>query len=230
MTETYQKVLEQSGFAIVQNLILPPALNSLIDELAEIENIQAVIRRKGVTYGIRNLLSLSHSVQNLAKSEEVLSLVKPLIGSAAFPVRAIFFDKTPSTNWGVAWHQDLAIPVRQKIRVDGFGPWSVKAGVPHTYAPASVLEKMLTIRLHIDDVVQANGALRVLPGSHLYGRLTDKDIEEWQRAKEPVVCEVLKGGVVAMNCRADLNGLVLELNVESEMHHIAVLDDIFFSF
>lgn len=198
MNETYRSAVEKNGFAIVPNLLSPSSLNSLVRELAEIENAQSVIRRKQTTYGIRNLLSLSCSVQQLANGEEVLSLVMPLLGSTAFAVRAIFFDKTPETNWAVAWHQDLAIPVRQKIIVDGFGPWSVKAGVSHAHAPASVLEKMLTIRLHLDNATETNGALRVLPGSHLYGRLADEEVEEWQRTKEPVICEVLKGGIVAM--------------------------------
>jgi ectoine hydroxylase-related dioxygenase (phytanoyl-CoA dioxygenase family) len=128
----------------------------------------------------------------------VRSIVEPLLGREAFVARAIFFDKTPLTNWGVAWHQDLAIAVCRKIETEGFGPWSVKAGVPHAYAPAWVLERMLTIRLHLDDTLITNGALRVLPGSHCCGRISDEEIEEWRQTREAVICEVVKGGILAM--------------------------------
>lgn len=198
MNKEYLAAVEQNGFAIIPNFFSDESISLLPDELAEIENTQAVIRRKQVTYGIRNLLNLSSSVRQLVNSEKALSLVQPLLGTTAFAVRAIFFDKTPETNWGVAWHQDLAIPIRQKIKVEGFGQWSVKAGVPHAHAPACVLEKMLTLRLHLDDTTAINGALRVLPGSHLDGRLTDKEIDERAWKEEFVTCEVLKGGILAM--------------------------------
>jgi hypothetical protein len=54
-------------------------------------------------------------------------------------------------NWKVAWHQDLTIAVRHRIEVPGFGPWSVKDGVPHVRSPIESLEQMLTVRLHLDD-------------------------------------------------------------------------------
>jgi len=198
MDSDYLFSVEYNGFAVIGNFLSQESVSSLINELGNIEHNQAVIRRGQVAYGIRNLLNLSPLVQRLASSEKILSLITPLLGPKAFAVRAIFFDKTPQTNWHVAWHQDLAIPVHQKMTVDGFGPWSVKAGVPHAHAPASVLENMLTIRLHLDDSIGPNGALRVLPGSHKCGRMTNMDIEEWAQTKEQVICEVLKGGALAM--------------------------------
>lgn len=73
------------------------------------------------------------------------------IGAGARPVRAVVFDKTPETNWSVAWHQDRTIVVRSRIAVEGFGPWSVKDGLIHVEPPVSVLEGMVTLRLHLDD-------------------------------------------------------------------------------
>jgi ectoine hydroxylase-related dioxygenase (phytanoyl-CoA dioxygenase family) len=51
-----------------------------------------------------------------------------------------------------------------------FSKPTVKAGVPHVEAPRQVLENMLTARIHLDEVTEENGPLRVLPGSHRAGR------------------------------------------------------------
>src|ERR1700694_2755963 len=57
---------------------------------------------------------------------------------------------------------------------------------------------MLSVRIHLDDCNEDNGALRVLPGSHKLGRLTAEQIAEKQRSIAPVSCAVHEGGVVLM--------------------------------
>ena len=121
--------------------------------------------------GVRDLLQRSPEIAGFAACEAVAHLVNPLLGGKAFAVRAILFDKTPEANWRVAWHQDMTIAVSEKRDVPGFGPWSMKDGVPHTHAPVSLLERMLTLRLHLDDCEESNGVLRVIPGSHRQGKL-----------------------------------------------------------
>src|SRR5262245_7189469 len=86
--------------------------------------------------------------------------VEPILGPGAFVVRGLFFDKTPRANWKVSWHQDLTIAVRVRIEAPGFGPWSLKAGVVHVQPPAEILERMATVRLHLDDCSESNGPLR----------------------------------------------------------------------
>jgi hypothetical protein len=99
------------------------------------------------------------------------------LGSAARPVRAILFDKSPQTNWGLGWHQDRTIAVRQRREVPRFGPWSVKRGMPHVAPPIALLERMLTIRIHLDDVPAENAPLLIAPGSHRLGRIPEHEIE-----------------------------------------------------
>ena len=86
----------------------------------------------------------------------------------AFCVRGLMFDKTPGRNWKVAWHRDETVAVRERVEADGFGPWSVKHGVPHVRPPrgGGVLAGMLTARLHVDACGPDSGPLRVRPGSH----------------------------------------------------------------
>ena len=153
--------------------------------------------RGGSVFGIRNLLEVP-AVRRLAKSRAVRDLVEPLLGPGAFCVRGIFFDKTAEANWRLRWHQDRAIPVRERHDVPGFGPWSVKAGVAHAYPPARVLEGMLTVRLHLDPCDAAEGALQVLPGSHRLGLLDRASLARLVAETEPVVCVAKPGDVLLM--------------------------------
>ena len=114
------------------------------------------------------------------------------------PVRTIFFDKTPATNWKVPWHQDLTICVKERHNLPGFTAWSIKEGVTHVQPPTEILERMFTIRLHLDHCGPENGPLRVLPGSHKHGRLTPQQISRFQSETEPVTCIVPQAGALLM--------------------------------
>jgi hypothetical protein len=103
-------------------------------------------------------------------------LATRLAGRPARMVRILAFDKTPETNWGVPWHQDRTVAVKRRVDVDGFGPWSVKAGMPHVAPPEALLEAMFSLRLHLDDCGRQNGPLKIAPGSHRLGRLP---VREW---------------------------------------------------
>jgi ectoine hydroxylase-related dioxygenase (phytanoyl-CoA dioxygenase family) len=146
--------------------------------------------------GTRHLLELP-LVQDLARSRPVRAIAESVLGPDCFPVRAILFDKTPTANWKVVWHQDLSIAVRERRDVNGFGPWSVKEGVPHVQPPVEILERMLAIRIHLDDCGLENGPVRVIPRSHLVGRLTAPAIDAWRSEHSATDCVVARGGILA---------------------------------
>lgn len=100
------------------------------------------------------------------------ALARGALGGWAKPVRAILFDKSPETNWRVGWHQDRTIAVRTRAAIEGFGPWSMKAGLPHVEPPFDLLADMVTLRVHLDPVGPDNAPLLIAPGSHRLGRLT----------------------------------------------------------
>ncbi len=125
-------------------------------------------------------------------------MVEAILGDGCFPVRGIFFDKVPDANWKVPWHQDLTIAVQERINVIGFGPWSTKAGVLHVQPPVSVLETMVSIRIHLDPCGESNGALRVIPGSHRNGRIPESQISLIRQTRRDHVCEVGQGGALLM--------------------------------
>jgi hypothetical protein len=59
--------------------------------------------------------------------------------------------------------------------------------------PIAVLERMLALRVHLDDCDVWNGALRVMAGSHQSGRLSPEAISECIKSGNPRVCTVKKG-------------------------------------
>lgn len=187
----------QDGFAIVSGVFGQQESDGWIDAISKIGTDDSVRSRGGV-YAVRNLLHVSPEINDLARSTTVRSIVEGILGKLAFPVRGMLFDKTSAANWLVPWHQDLTICVASRLDIPGYGPWTRKAGVWHVQPPISILENMLSVRIHLDDCGESNGALRVLPGTHRLGRLTAEQISEQQRSATSVSCAVQRGGVVLM--------------------------------
>ncbi len=143
-------------------------------------------------------MNVAPFVREFANSDAVRKLVEPIIGEKAQVVRAIFFDKTPEANWKVPFHQDLTIAVKEQKDVNGFTAWTRKADIFHVQPPASVLENIVSLRVHLDDTDESNGALRVVVGSHRFGRLSATEIQRLKVEGETVTCCVGKGGAMLM--------------------------------
>jgi len=129
-------------------------------------------------YGVRNLEKRFKSIALLANDETILVLAQELLHGQVSLVRAIYFDKTPDKNWFVSWHQDKTVTLNKKIDLEGWGPWSIKDEVHHVQVPESVLNNMVTFRLHIDACDENNGCLKVVPGSQKLGLLNQSAIDE----------------------------------------------------
>lgn len=127
-----------------------------------------------------------------------MRIAQEVLGEEAFPFRATLFDKSPTANWLVVWHQDTALPLRERREASGWGPWSIKDGVTYAHAPASALSQVLALRVHLDDSTAANGPLRVLPGTHTLGVLTDESLHDLSTRVTAVDCLAPQGGVLAM--------------------------------
>jgi ectoine hydroxylase-related dioxygenase (phytanoyl-CoA dioxygenase family) len=123
----------------------------------------------GIRIAVREL-------ENIALSRAVATLAGRVLGPKARAVRAILFDKHDANNWALGWHQDRTIAVKERKEVQGFGPWTIKAGTPHVAPPISLLARMTTVRVHFDPVDQDNAPLLVAPGSHRRGLIAERDI------------------------------------------------------
>ena len=125
--------------------------------------------------GVRNLIGHPTLVA-LLSHQRLGKYLWSVTGRDLVAVKATLFDKTGEANWRMRWHQDRMIAVKERLDVAGFGPWSTKSGALHVEAPREVLAQMLAIRIHLDACGPDNGPLRVIPGSHLLGKLSEPDL------------------------------------------------------
>lgn len=107
----------------------------------------------------------------------------------------MLFDKSADRNWALGWHQDRVIAVRERISVPGFTRWTMKAGIPHVEPPFPLLESMLTVRIHLDDVTDSNAPLLVAPGSHRLGAVAERDLETTVSRFRVLKCSAAAGDV-----------------------------------
>jgi ectoine hydroxylase-related dioxygenase (phytanoyl-CoA dioxygenase family) len=93
----------------------------------------------------------------------------------------------------LAWHKDLTVAVRDHaLPSEQFRKPTLKAGVPHVEARCALLRQMLTLRIHLDDVTDENGPLRIVPGSHRSGK------QAVALPADPAVLHARAGDVLAM--------------------------------
>jgi Phytanoyl-CoA dioxygenase (PhyH) len=183
--------VDVDGFSMVEGLLSESVVEELIRFLEENVSVEG---RRG---GLRNLLDLP-TMRDLAESSPIRGEIEAVWGRTARVVRGILFDKTEDANWKVPWHQDVTIAVSRRVDAEGFGPWSMKAGVLHVQPPAAVLERMVSIRLHLDDCPEENGALRVISRSHDNGKLDERLIQELAERSVAVTCAMRRGGALMM--------------------------------
>jgi Phytanoyl-CoA dioxygenase (PhyH) len=158
-----QHLLHQNGFTTLPDIYTISEVNSLIETIENATQNSPNFRQSNDLFAIRNLLSEIPELQNVLWNDNLKTLIKDLFGSNYFNVKAIYFDKPPQLNWIVAWHQDLTISVSDKIDIEGFTNWTLKQGQPTVQPPREILENIYTIRIHLDDCDETNGALRVIP-------------------------------------------------------------------
>lgn len=147
--------------------------------------------------GMRHAMRVP-AIAEVARAAALLGIAQQILGEEAFPFRATLFHKSPAANWLVMWHQDTAMPLKERREMTGWGPWSVKNGVQYAHAPASALQQVIALRVHLDDSTNENGPLRVLPGTHMLGVLTDEEIHDLSQKVAQAECLVPCGGVLAM--------------------------------
>jgi hypothetical protein len=176
--------VETHGYGIAAGCISAASIKRLADAVDD------------HAHGVRNLLT-NVVIREFAKSDELRAPVVAALGKGWFAVRGIFFNKNSRANWKVSWHQDTVIAVRNRGDIAGWGPWSTKAGVIHVRPAGEVLEQMIAIRIHLDDCRSDNGPLRVVPGSHRRGVLSDREIQDWPK-NAAVTCAVHGGDAILM--------------------------------
>ncbi len=181
-------MIRDQGYLTVPHVLQPSEVAALSAEVASLRRGRA---------GVRHVLT-NDRIRRLANDARLVTLASDLLGGAAQPFKGTLFDRSPTTNWLVTWHQDLALPLRARIEAAGWGPWSMKGGRLYALAPAEVLAGVVALRVHLDDSTAENGPLRVLPDTHRLGRLSEARIAELVQSTAAVECLAPAGGIVAL--------------------------------
>lgn len=171
---TFVDEIESRGFAVVAGLFSSSEARQILAEVEaalQQDETGAVLRSQdGHIFGARNVIQIWPAAATFWKGTFAEQVLHEVLGPCFGLVRVLYFDKHPEASWALGWHKDRTIAVRDnRIRSDHFTKPTTKAGTPHVEAPVAVLERMLTLRLHLDDVTEDNGPLQVIPGSHKSG-------------------------------------------------------------
>jgi predicted DNA-binding transcriptional regulator YafY len=187
-----QKLIHK-GFCILHHVFTKKEVNQMRNM------IYGYFKSTGQTeeaHAIRNLLHEIPGLKKLVLNENLLKILKA-IDPNLFLTKAIYFDKTQESNWYVTWHQDIVINVTERVETEGFSGWTKKYSAHGVVPPEEHLRSAITIRVHLDDTDETNGALKVIPGSH-NKRLTDDEINLITQNSIPYVSEVDACGIQIM--------------------------------
>ncbi len=192
----HKNEVDQEGFSIINNIYSAEEVKQIIKLIETTDQEKETFRKSANLFAIRQFLKEIPEVSDLVFNQKLKSVIQNIFGTDYFVVKSIYFDKPGGSNWFVAYHQDLTISVKEKHETPGFGPWTVKQQQFAVQPPLSTLENIYTVRIHLDDTTTENGALNVIPQSHLKGIYRPETIN-WQIERE-VSCSVNTGGVMLM--------------------------------
>jgi ectoine hydroxylase-related dioxygenase (phytanoyl-CoA dioxygenase family) len=188
-------MLEKDGFAILPSLFSEAEVAQLVGIIDKANAEGVSFRKTSDLFAIRQLFKELPALIPVVLNDPLKALIQN-IAAQSFVVKAIYFDKPEASNWFVPLHQDITISVDRKAEIEQYGPWIVRHNQYTVQPPVNVLENIFTLRIHFDDTDETNGALKVIPGSHLKGIQSPESID-WEKEEE-TICHVPKGGVMLM--------------------------------
>lgn len=183
-------------FPLSAMFFLLKKIECISEVIQNIDTSKETFRKSEDLFAIRQFLKEIPEVKHLIFNENLKTIIKEIFGENYFVVKSIYFDKPEKSNWYVAYHQDLTISVDKKLELENFGPWTTKQNQFAVQPPLDILENIFTIRIHLDDTDENNGALKVVPKSHAKGIYRPETID-WEVETENI-CNVEKGGVMVM--------------------------------
>ena len=190
-----QELLD-NGFAVADCVYSADEVQNILAAIEEADTSKDTFRKTNDLFAIRQFLREVPSTFDLIFNDKMKEVIKEMIGDNFFVVKSIYFDKPETSNWFVSYHQDLTISVDKKLELDNFGPWTTKQNQFAVQPPTEVLENITTIRIHLDNTDENNGALRVVPKSHLK-KIYRPETIDWNVEVE-TTCAVKRGGLMFM--------------------------------
>ncbi|SIQ24773.1 Phytanoyl-CoA dioxygenase (PhyH) [Chryseobacterium sp. RU37D] len=194
--QNHKNLIQEKGFTVINNIFSNEEIEKISSSIQNIDTSKETFRKSKDLFAIRQLLKEIPEVQDLVFNDKIKTIINEIFGERYFVVKSIYFDKPERSNWYVAYHQDLTISVDKKIDMENFGPWTTKQNQFAVQPPLDILENIFTIRIHLDDTDENNGALKVVPKSHSKGIYRAETID-WNLEIEEI-CKVEKGGIMIM--------------------------------
>jgi ectoine hydroxylase-related dioxygenase (phytanoyl-CoA dioxygenase family) len=195
-TDNYKQILSAKGFTVIEDIYNADEIRAILAEIDRANSDKTTFRKTGDLFAIRQFLKEIPAINGIIFNNKLKAVIADFFGDDYFVVKSIYFDKPEKSNWFVAWHQDLTISVDRKVELPGYGPWTVKQNQFAVQPPLNILQNNFTIRIHLDDADEGNGALKVIPGSHLKEIYRPETID-WDIETE-TICSVKAGGIMIM--------------------------------
>ncbi len=194
--QNHKNLIQENGFTVINNIFSEEEIETISEAIQNIDTSKETFRKSEDLFAIRQFLKEVPYVKDLVFNEDLKTIIKEIFGENYFAVKSIYFDKPEKSNWYVAYHQDLTISVDKKIDLENFGPWTTKQNQFAVQPPLDILENIFTIRIHLDETDENNGALKVVPKSNAKGIYRPETID-WSVETENI-CNVEKGGIMIM--------------------------------
>lgn len=192
----HKEELLENGFSVINTIYSANEVQRILAAINDADTSKDTFRKTNDLFAIRQFLKEIPAAFDLIFTEKLRVLIREIMGNNFFVVKSIYFDKPEASNWYVSYHQDLTISVDKKIELIGFGPWTSKQNQFAVQPPIEFLENITTLRIHLDDTDENNGALRVVPKSHLK-KIYRPETIDWNKETE-TTCSVPQGGVMIM--------------------------------
>ncbi len=186
----------ENGFAILNEIYSEQEVNQILFEIGNSDSDNETFRKSSDLFAIRQILKEIPGINKIIFNDKLRKLIQEFIGTDFFIVKSIYFDKPETSNWYVAYHQDLTISVDKKVELENFNLWTKKQNQFAVQPPIEILENITTIRIHLDETNEENGALKIIPKSHSK-KIYRPETNDWSKEKE-VTCNVAKGGIMLM--------------------------------
>ena len=194
--QQHKNQITDCGFSVISNVYSTEEIERISEFIQNIDTSKDTFRKSEDLFAIRQFLKEIPEVKDLIFNENLKTIIREIFGENYFVVKSIYFDKPEKSNWYVAYHQDLTISVDKKLELENFGPWTTKQNQFAVQPPLDILENIFTIRIHLDNTDENNGALKVVPKSHAKGIYRPETID-WEVETENI-CNVENGGVMIM--------------------------------
>lgn len=188
--------LYNKGFSIVDGIYNDEEIDSILNSISNADQTNTTFRKSADLFAIRQVVKEIPELLPIVFNDNLQNLISNILGNDYFIVKSIYFDKPKNSNWYVAYHQDLTISVDKKAEIENFVNWTKKQNQFAVQPPVSILENIVTLRIHLDETNSENGALKVIENSHSKGIYRPENIN-WENEKE-VTCNVAKGGIMLM--------------------------------